>query len=378
KEGENNDRWNKLDSIASERTIREIYLKGFEIVCKTADPYGIMTAYQMINGKYAAASDELVGILRDEWGFTGLSMTDWSGDWGNVIADLSSRATDICMPANNGMLTYLYTSLLIAQNENRGLTYQEAGGKFDVGKMITTDILKEAAASQLNTLMNMRAFYNYYSDELAELGYNSYEEMPTSYKVPEKQFETSAEKVNLVAAGTATVGYGEEASVDVTITNHEGFSSVRVQIDSEIPFESITGDFRMEYNPANGKVVVYVSDGELETEDTVLFTINYKIDEVYSDGEYPINVTVLDSTGADDELLAASTQNGTLIIANAYPKGDINRDMQVNNVDLIMIARYLVDLEQFDDQQMELADFNDDGKVNNVDLVLIARAIVAA
>lgn len=51
-------------------------------------------------------------------------------------------------------------------------------------------------------------------------------------------------------------------------------------------------------------------------------------------------------------------------------------DYELTNADLIMIARYLVDLEKFDERQMELADFNDDGKMNNTDLVMIARALV--
>jgi len=57
-------------------------------------------------------------------------------------------------------------------------------------------------------------------------------------------------------------------------------------------------------------------------------------------------------------------------------KGDVNGDYELTNADSIMIARYLVELVEFDERQMELADFNDDGDVNNTDLVLIARAIV--
>ena len=160
-EGENNDRWNKLDSIMSERTLREIYLKGFEIVTKTADPTGVMTAYNMINGKYASCSDELLSILKDEWGFDGLSMTDWSGDWGNPVTMLQS-ATDIAMPSNLYMLSYLHNALTITQEEGRGLTYQEAGGKFDEGKMFTREDLEACVTNLLNATMQLKGFADYY------------------------------------------------------------------------------------------------------------------------------------------------------------------------------------------------------------------------
>jgi len=69
-----------VDEVVSQRAARELYLRGFEIAVRESDPWTIMASYNQVNGQYSMGNhDLLTKILRDDWGFNGIVMTDWIG-----------------------------------------------------------------------------------------------------------------------------------------------------------------------------------------------------------------------------------------------------------------------------------------------------------
>ena len=93
-----------VDVKISERTLREIYLRGFEIAVKEGQPTAIMSSYNLVNGVHAANSKDLcTRIVRKEWGFDGVIMSDWNTtvpEDGSVAWKCAAAGNDIIMPGN--------------------------------------------------------------------------------------------------------------------------------------------------------------------------------------------------------------------------------------------------------------------------------------
>lgn len=92
----------RVDACVSERALREIYLRGFEIAVKKSKPAAIMSSYNLVNGVHAANSyDICTTVVRREWGFEGVIMSDWSttaGEGGSVPWKCIAAGNDIIMP----------------------------------------------------------------------------------------------------------------------------------------------------------------------------------------------------------------------------------------------------------------------------------------
>ena len=127
----------KVDAVVSERALREIYLKGFEIAVKQGGANSIMTSYNPVNGHWAASNYDLnTTLLRGEWGFQGIVMTDWWAIMNDVVnggpADRKNtnwmvRAqNDLYMVVSNyGAEVNAYDDNTIASLENGTLTRGE-------------------------------------------------------------------------------------------------------------------------------------------------------------------------------------------------------------------------------------------------------------
>ena len=105
------------DSRVSERAAREIYLKVFEIIVKQAKPWGLMTSYNIVNGHRASENRELLeGILREEWGFDGVVVSDW-WTYGDHYKE-TNAGNDVKMPSG-------YPERLLAALEAGVLTRED-------------------------------------------------------------------------------------------------------------------------------------------------------------------------------------------------------------------------------------------------------------
>lgn len=105
----NNQETNRADSnsIVSERALREIYLKGFQICIKEAAPWAVMTSYNLLNGEHTCNRHDLVTeVLRDEWGFDGVVMSDWyvTTQISESSAEHNLASAGGCIKAGNNLI----------------------------------------------------------------------------------------------------------------------------------------------------------------------------------------------------------------------------------------------------------------------------------
>ncbi|MCC3762314.1 glycoside hydrolase family 3 C-terminal domain-containing protein [Glycomyces sp. TRM65418] len=85
-----------VDNVIGERALRELYLRPFEMITAAARPWGVMTAYNAVNGRTMTAHRELMSILRDEFGFDGFNVSDWAAAR-HTVEDIEA-GLDLAMP----------------------------------------------------------------------------------------------------------------------------------------------------------------------------------------------------------------------------------------------------------------------------------------
>lgn len=155
------------DSVVSERAVREIYLKGFEMAVKEGDARSIMTSYNPLNGHWSASNYDLcTTVLRGEWGYTGIVMTDW---WAKMNDPVSGGSADMkntaAMVRAQNDLYMVVTNGGAEENEYEDNTLEALkNGNLTVGELqrcamnICRFILQTPAAKRrLKTLKEMEA-----------------------------------------------------------------------------------------------------------------------------------------------------------------------------------------------------------------------------
>jgi beta-glucosidase len=128
------------DALISERAMQEIYLKGFEIIVKKAQPWTVMSSYNKVNGTYVAENKMLLtNVLRNDWNFEGLVMSDWFG--GNDAPAMIKAGNDLLEPGTKRQ----WNALIDAQKEGR----------------LTDDEIDVAVSRILTLVIKSRKMQNY-------------------------------------------------------------------------------------------------------------------------------------------------------------------------------------------------------------------------
>jgi len=141
-----------INEIISERAMREIYLKGFEIAINQSQPWSIMSSYNMINGTYTSENkDLLTTILKNEWGFRGYVMTDWFGGK-DAIAQMKA-GNNLLMPGTKDQTTKIIEAVKSGQ--------------------LPEAVLDDNIACILNVILQTPSFKKYQNSNLPDLKKNA-------------------------------------------------------------------------------------------------------------------------------------------------------------------------------------------------------------
>jgi beta-glucosidase len=162
---------NSVNTIISERAMREIYLKGWQIVVKASNPWTIMSSYNLVNGPYTSENPELLRtILKDEWGFKGYKFSDNPPLTENAQLSREAAAESMVLLKNQGNALPIKAESKLAVFGNNQVDLVAGGtGSGDVTKMYTVPLADGLfkAGYQINPSL-YSAYANYIKSEKAK------------------------------------------------------------------------------------------------------------------------------------------------------------------------------------------------------------------
>lgn len=212
-------------SIISERAQREIYLKPFEIVVKNANPYAIMSCYNQVNGEYVASNKTIMkNLLRDEWGFKGLVVSDWSAWVPHTSLVLAEHQIKSSNPDYSSLL-FSYTNGIITRDN------LEINAKYVIEFLINSTVSQQKVhdiciENNKDTSFELNKYS--YMDEID----NKYVYYYKIYVEENSKYKLSFDKKirNICIDGEEYIVNGKSLSIDL----EDGLHLIKVVSDKEI------------------------------------------------------------------------------------------------------------------------------------------------
>ena len=188
-----------VNTSASERTLREIYLKGFEMVVKSAQPMAIMSSYNKVNGIYACENfDLLTSVPRGEWGFDGMVMTDWGAGNRASVDTMMHAGNDLVMPGRtqDRMIAALQGNPVgTTADPNLDKTLVRGDIQKCVSRVLTM-IMRSSQFGKMNSKVDVKAHTETYDNLVTYSSVKKEEVKTTAVKKLEDELKKAQEKAD--------------------------------------------------------------------------------------------------------------------------------------------------------------------------------------